>query len=96
MGRGAWWATVHGVVKSWTRLKRLSMHTDLGECIKKQYLILTVYTPTHIYTHSKSLSLPTHHSWPNPCLLPLPHYGQHPPSFPSYEHWTRLTSRCLS
>ena len=24
MDRGAWWATVHGVAKSWTRLKRLS------------------------------------------------------------------------
>ena len=27
MGRGAWWATVHRVSKSQTRLKRLSMHT---------------------------------------------------------------------
>ena len=26
MDRGAWWVTVHGVPKSWTRLKRLSMH----------------------------------------------------------------------
>ena len=25
--RAAWWATVHGVTKSWTRLKQLSMHT---------------------------------------------------------------------
>ena len=25
MDRGAWWATVQGVTKSWTRLKRLSM-----------------------------------------------------------------------
>ena len=23
MDRGAWWATVHGVTQSWTRLKRL-------------------------------------------------------------------------
>ena len=23
--RGAWWATVHGITKSWTRLKKLSM-----------------------------------------------------------------------
>ena len=29
MDRGAWWATVHGVAKSWTRLKQLSMHTPL-------------------------------------------------------------------
>ena len=24
MDRGAWWATVHGVAKSWTRLKQLT------------------------------------------------------------------------
>ena len=27
MDRGAWWATVHRVTKSWIQLKRLSMHT---------------------------------------------------------------------
>ena len=27
MDRGAWQATVHGVTKSWTRLKLLGMHT---------------------------------------------------------------------
>ena len=26
--KGTWWATVHRVTKSWTRLKRLSMHED--------------------------------------------------------------------
>ena len=26
MDRGAWWATVHGVTKSWTQLNWLSMH----------------------------------------------------------------------
>ena len=26
MDRGAWWAAVHGVAKSQTRVKRLSMH----------------------------------------------------------------------
>ena len=29
MDRGAWWATVHGVTKSQTRLKRLSMHAHV-------------------------------------------------------------------
>ena len=29
MDRGAWWAAVHGVAKSWTRLKQLSAHTGL-------------------------------------------------------------------
>ena len=27
---GAWWAIVHRVVKSWTQLKRLSMHAELA------------------------------------------------------------------
>ena len=27
MDRGAWWATVHRVAKSWTQLKHLSTHT---------------------------------------------------------------------
>ena len=31
MDRGAWWATFHRVVKSRTRLKRLSMYTHTGE-----------------------------------------------------------------
>ena len=30
MGRGAWWAIVHRVARSWTRLKRLSMQMHLG------------------------------------------------------------------
>ena len=31
MDRGAWWAAVHGVAQSWTRLKQLSMHAYVGE-----------------------------------------------------------------
>ena len=30
MDRGAWQATVHGVAKSWTRLRQLSMHANEG------------------------------------------------------------------
>ena len=29
--RGAWWAAVHGVAQSWTRLKHLCMHACIGE-----------------------------------------------------------------
>ena len=36
MDRGVWSATLHGVAKSWTRLKILNMHT---------------HTHTHTYTH---------------------------------------------
>ena len=32
MDRGAWQAMVHRVAKSWTRLRRLSMHAN-GWCI---------------------------------------------------------------
>ena len=28
--RGAWWAAVHGVTQSWTRLERLSKHACIG------------------------------------------------------------------
>ena len=31
MDGGAWWATVHGVSKSRTRLRQLSMHACVGE-----------------------------------------------------------------
>ena len=29
MDRGVWWATVHRVAKSWTRLKQVSTHTQV-------------------------------------------------------------------
>ena len=32
MDPGAWWATVYGVAKSQTRLKRLSMHSLCVSC----------------------------------------------------------------
>ena len=31
MDSGAWWATVHGVTKSWKRLKRLGRESALGQ-----------------------------------------------------------------
>ena len=31
MEKGAWWATVHGVTKNWTQLKRLSTHIQRGK-----------------------------------------------------------------
>ena len=31
MDRGAWWAIVHSVTKSWTRLKRLTTHILMAE-----------------------------------------------------------------
>ena len=31
VGRGAWWAAVHGVAQGWTRLKRLGMRACFGD-----------------------------------------------------------------
>ena len=33
MDREAWWATVPGVAKSWTQLKRLHMHSTTLHCL---------------------------------------------------------------
>ena len=44
MDRGAWWATVHGVAKSWTRLKWLSSKSSSSSSrVNMQYYMLQVY-----------------------------------------------------
>ena len=35
MDRGAWWAAVHGVAQSWTRLKRLSRDVSIHHKMNK-------------------------------------------------------------
>ena len=37
MERGAWWATVHRIAQTWTRLKRFSTHarTSLHTCSRR-------------------------------------------------------------
>ena len=40
MDRGAWWATVHRVVKSWTGLEQLSTHTHTYNVWEK-FILLT-------------------------------------------------------
>ena len=39
MDRGAWWATVHRVIKSWTRLKQLSMQSTHSPA--RGFIVLT-------------------------------------------------------
>ena len=41
--RGAWQATVHGVTKNRTRLKRLNMHTQLRKEKKCRDAVLVAY-----------------------------------------------------
>ena len=43
--RGAWWAAVHGVAQSRTRLKQLSMHSCIGEGMVAQSSILAWRIP---------------------------------------------------
>ena len=42
MDRGAWWATVHGVAKTQTRLKQLSTHVKEPGDLKKNSLIFFI------------------------------------------------------
>ena len=54
MDRGAWWAAVHRVAKSRTRLKRLSTHThssELGKLFEMiaVWLFLTFKTGSFIW-----------------------------------------------
>ena len=39
MDRAAWWATVDGVGKSWTRLKELSHTHTIGSTVEPQYVL---------------------------------------------------------
>ena len=50
MDREAWWAIVHKVAKSQTRLKRLSMHTcmHIYMCV---CVCVCVYMYIYIHTH---------------------------------------------
>ena len=42
MDRGAWWATVHGVAKSWTMTEQLSKHEAKGKESEKIYMYVYV------------------------------------------------------
>ena len=46
MDRGAWWATVHGVAKSWTMTEQLSKHEAKGKESEKIYMY--IYTHTYV------------------------------------------------
>ena len=35
--RGAWWATVHGLAKSWTQLKRPRRHAQRTKKVKRSF-----------------------------------------------------------
>ena len=59
MDRGAWWATVHGVVKSQTQLKGLSthVHAQLYVFLSPQIHMYTSSFPTSLEQFLRPLSL---------------------------------------
>ena len=54
MDRGAWWATVHRVAQSWTRLKWLSTHAH-GKVKRKGQLPVALGTVQHFFSITTSL-----------------------------------------
>ena len=54
LDRGAWWAIVHGVAKSWTRLKLLSICTYIHYCVTALFFPITFpHLPIFCYTESE-------------------------------------------
>jgi len=49
MDRGAWWAIVHRVTKSWTWLNWLTMHTHTVTCWYPTVFIISLYSSTWLY-----------------------------------------------
>ena len=53
MDRGAWRATVNRVAKSWTRLKRLSMHASVNPTpnlsLPSRFLLVTIKFAFYVY-----------------------------------------------
>ena len=69
MDREAWWATVHGVTKSRTRLKRLSTHGCMG-IIRKLGRFFTFFNKQFLEFHLQR------RQWhPTPALLPRKSHG---------------------
>ena len=90
MDRGAWWATVHRIAQSQTRLKQLSTHTRMLKIVKviqfssDTQSCLTLCDPMDCSTsgfpvHHQLLELAqTHIHWVSDAIQP-----SHPLSFPS-------------
>ena len=62
MDRGAWQATVHGVVQSWTRLKRLDTYRPYPLCV----LCLFISLPFPPYIPPAMFQIPLSNTAVNP------------------------------
>ena len=57
LDRGAWLTTLHGVTKSWARLKQLSTHTLAPECFTWEVIVPCMC----IYTQLESVAMASEH-----------------------------------
>jgi len=77
-----WQATAHGVIKSWTRLKQLSTHTQFPRVRSEHtFCVLFIFQSLHISEYRISLRKQDGPSNPTSIKLPLL-----PPPFLSYLH----------
>ena len=61
MDGGAWWAAVHGVTQSWTRLKRLSNSSSIPESELEEKLGVETYSEVaQLYSVCVSVRLGYH------------------------------------
>ena len=81
MNRGAWWATVHGVVKSWIWLKQLSSHTHITNiCFYKVRKSIKLSVQFSCSVVSDSLR-------PQGSKPGLPVHHKHPEITQTHVHW---------
>ena len=83
MERGAWWATVHRVARSWTWLKRLSMHAHVQYSII--YITLFIYLSVDGHLGCFHLSAVIN----NAAVI---HWCSHLSSGPCFHHYNTLTT----
>ena len=55
MDRGAWWATIHGVAKSWTRLS--DFHTLIIIIMHYMIILLSNYNLTYSHYNNKATDI---------------------------------------
>ena len=63
MDRGAWWATVHGVTKSWTQLKQLSPHHRKYKKKKREREREKIRSFSGVLSHNTFCLFPGLHIW---------------------------------
>ena len=91
---GAWWAAVYAVVKSRTRLKRLSSSSSSskitadGDCSPeiKRHLLLESYDQPRQHIKSRDITLPTKVRLIKAMVFPVVRYG--------CESWTIKKAKC--